>query len=161
MYKPSLINWRECPLPTRSCLEEQKADRLSRPGFSPADGVLVLLSTQSIAYWEKSFYSHHKQHICLLNKTPFFLMWEFHSLATKTNYHFINLVKEMLSSWWINSENKLRAYNRVLVVLELILVSWCIIFHPASELVSCQSLPWNQLVLMALPLHRLPLWWWR
>lgn len=43
MGKRSLINWRECPLPTRSCLEEQKAECLSRPDFCPADGVLVLL----------------------------------------------------------------------------------------------------------------------
>lgn len=54
-------------------------------------------------------------------------MYEFHSLATRTNYHFISLVKETLSSWGINSENKLRAYN---AVLELILVSWCIIPPP-------------------------------
>lgn len=131
MWKRSLINWRERQLPTLSCLEEQKAECLSRPDFCPADGVLVLLLSPYILKVEDllrkavvSFPSETTRD--LPSRQNFFL--QFHSLATKTNYHLINFLSETLASWRIHSENKTRAHNTVMV-LERVLVSWCIIFH--------------------------------
>lgn len=121
--------------------------RNNKPCFCPADGFLFLLSPLVL---------------CVDIKSSSFILPK-HEFAFSTkrlcSCAIFSLFSERLSIWCNNSENKLRVYNTVLV-LELILVSWCIILHPASDLESCQSLCLNQLVLMALPLHRIPLWWW-
>lgn len=142
MWKWSLINWRECQLPTLSCLEEQQAvffvQLMVFFSFSPHSSSVLILKAVVL----------FSQNTNLPSQQSFFV-----------RVRFFSLFSERLSIWCNNSENKLRVYNTVLV-LELILVSWCIILHPASDLESCQSLCLNQLVLMALPLHRSPLWWW-